>query len=91
MLPTGNIANALVRRPVWCYDSLMKVIEIRKDNRTDETIEVSWGNVITKDFSVISSVMNIIEMKREQEERRAQDDHNPVLDRFTTIAIHIEL
>lgn len=75
----------------------MKVIEIRKDNRTgdtiehDETIEVSWGNVITSDFSVVQSVMNIIEMKREQESRKEEDNHNPVLDRFTTIGIRIEL
>ena len=69
----------------------MKVIEKRINNRTGEHVEVSWGNVITSDFSVVQSVMNIIEMKREQESRREVEDHNPVLDRFTTIAIHIEL
>lgn len=69
----------------------MKVIEIREDNRTAERIEVSWGNVITSDFSVIGSVMNIIEHKREQEARKAEENHNPVLDRFTTVAISIEL
>lgn len=69
----------------------MKVIEIRKNNRTGETVEVSWGNVITSDFSVVQSVMNIIEMKRDQEAGKAKGDYNPVLDRFTTIAINIEL
>lgn len=69
----------------------MKVIEIRTDNRTGETIEASWGNVITSDFSVVQSVMNIIEGKREQEAKRGTPDHNPVLDRFTTIGIRIDL
>lgn len=69
----------------------MKVIEKRVNNRTGEHVDVSWGNVITSDFSVIGSVMNIIEYKREQEARREEDNHNPVLDRFTTIAISIEL
>lgn len=75
----------------------MKVIEIRKDNRTgdtiedDETIEVSWGNVITSDFSIIQSVINIIEGKREQEAKRNTPNHNPILDRFTTVGIRIEL
>lgn len=69
----------------------MKVIEIRKDNRTGETVEVSWGNVITSDFSVIGSVVSIIQMKREQEAGRAEENHNPVLDRFTTVAINVEL
>jgi cell division GTPase FtsZ len=69
----------------------MKVIEKRINNRTGEEVEVSWGNVITSDFSVVHSVMNILEMKRDQEAGRENPDHNPVLDRFTTIAIHIEL
>ena len=69
----------------------MKVIEIRKDNRTDEIVELSWGNVIVSDFSVVGSVMNIIEGHREQETRVALEAHNPILDRFTTIGIRIEL
>lgn len=69
----------------------MKVIEIRKDNRTGETVEVSWGNKIESDFSVIGSVVSIIQMKREQEAGKAEANHNPVLDRFTTVAISIEL
>lgn len=69
----------------------MKVIEKRVNNRTGENVEISWGNVITSDFSVIGSVMNIIEHKREQEARREEENHNPVLDRFTTVAIYVEL
>lgn len=69
----------------------MKVIEERINNRTGEAVEVSWGNVIESDFSVIHAVMNIIEAKREQEIRKEIPDHNPVLDRFTTVAIRIEL
>jgi hypothetical protein len=69
----------------------MKVIEIRKDNRTGETVEVSWGNVITSDFSIIGSTVDIIAGLREQEARKAEANHNPILDRFTTVAIHIEL
>lgn len=69
----------------------MKVIETRKDNRTGETVEVSWGNNITSDFSIIGSVVNILEMKRDQEAGRVEENHNPVLDRFTTVAIRIEL
>lgn len=69
----------------------MKVIEKRVNNRTGEHVEVSWGNVITSDFSVVHSVMNILEMKRDQEAGREVEGHNPVLDRFTTIAITVEL
>ena len=69
----------------------MKVIEVRKDNRTGETVEVSWGNAITSDFSVISSVVSIMEMKNDQESGKVDPNHNPVLDRFTTVAIRIEL
>lgn len=68
----------------------MKVIEIRKDNRTGETIEFSWGNKITSDFSVIRSVVGIIEGLRDQEAGKAWSP-NPILDRFTTIGIRIEL
>lgn len=68
----------------------MKVIEIRKDNRTGETFENSWGNNITSDFSIIGSVVNITAMKREAEEAKAKGEHNPVLDHFTTVAIRIE-
>ena len=68
----------------------MKVIEIRKNNRTDETIEVSWGNNITNDFSVIGSVVNIIDMLRQQEAGKDEPGHNPVLDRYTTLGIRIE-
>lgn len=69
----------------------MKVIEERINNRTGESVEVSWGNAITSDFSVIGSVVNIIAMKRDQEAGRDKEGHNPVLDRFTTVAIRIEL
>lgn len=69
----------------------MKVIEIRKDNRTGETVEVSWGNVITSDFSIVHSVMNIVEGHREHMAKRDTPNHNPVLDRFTTIGIRIDL
>ena len=69
----------------------MKVIEERINNRTGETVEVSWGNAITSDFSVVGSVMNIIEMKRDQEAGREQESYNPVLDRFTTVAIRVVL
>jgi len=69
----------------------MKVTEIRKDNRTGETVEVSWGNNITSDFSVIGSVVNIIEGLRDQEAGKAEENHHPVLDRFTTVAIRVEL
>jgi hypothetical protein len=68
----------------------MKVIEIRKDNRTGKTFENSWGNNITSDFSIIKSVVSITEMLREQEAGKEQGNHNPVLDRFTTVAIRIE-
>lgn len=69
----------------------MKVIEIRKDNRTGELVEVSWGNAMTSDFSIITSVVNIIHGLRDQEVGKAEENHNPVLDRFTTVAISIEL
>ena len=69
----------------------MKVIEIRKNNRTGETVEVSWGNNIASDFSVIGSVVSIIQAKREQEEGREVEGHNPILDRFTTLEIRVEL
>lgn len=69
----------------------MKVIEIRKNNRTGELVEVSWGNNITSDFSVIGSVVSIVQMKREQEDGKAEPNHNPILDRFTTVEIRIEL
>lgn len=69
----------------------MKVIEIRKDNRTGETVEVSWGNNIVSDFSVIGSVVSIVQGLREQEAGKAEANHNPVLDRFTTVAIRVEL
>ena len=68
----------------------MKVIEVRRNNRTNEIVEISWGNNITSDFSVIGSVVNIIDMLRDQEAGKAEPDHNIVLDRFTTLAIRIE-
>lgn len=68
----------------------MKVIEVRKDSRTGEIVEVSWGDNITSDFSIISSVAKIIDMKRQQEVGKADSGHHPILDRFTTVAIHIE-
>lgn len=68
----------------------MKVTEIRKNNRTDERVEVSWGNNITSDFSIIGSVVDIVSMLRQQEAGKAEGNHNPVLDRYTTVAIHIE-
>lgn len=69
----------------------MKVIEIRKNNRTGELFEVSWGNNITSDFSVIGSVVNIVEGLRDQESGKAQPNYNHVLDRFTTVGIRIDL
>lgn len=69
----------------------MKVIEIRKDNRTGETVEVSWGNNITSDFSIIGSVVDIVAGLRDQEAGKALEAYNPILDRFTTVAIRIEL
>lgn len=68
----------------------MKVIETRKNNRTDETVEVSWGNNITSDFSVIGSVVDIISMLRQQEAGKAEGNYNPILDRYTTIGVRIE-
>lgn len=69
----------------------MKVIEKRRNERTGEIVDVSWGNNITSDFSVIGSVVSIIEMKRDQQDGRDKENHNPVLDRFTTVAITVEL
>lgn len=69
----------------------MKVIEKRRNERTGEIVDVSWGNNITSDFSVIGSVVSIIEMKRDQQAGRDEPNHNPVLDRFTTVAITVEL
>lgn len=69
----------------------MKVVEIRKDERTGAEVEVSWGNVIDNDLTIMTSVANILTMRREQDTARLDPGHNPVLDRFTTIAIHIEL
>jgi hypothetical protein len=69
----------------------MKVIEIRRNNRTGETVEVSWGNVITSDFSIIGSVVNILETKRDQQAAREEENHNPILDRFTTVSINVVL
>jgi cell division GTPase FtsZ len=69
----------------------MKVIEKRINNRTGEPVDVSWGNAITSDFSVVSTVLTIIEGLRLHEERVEDEDHNPILDRFTTVGITIEL
>lgn len=69
----------------------MKVIEHRTNNRTGENVEVSWGNFITSDFSVVQSVMSIIEMKRDQQAGREVEGHNPILDRFTTTRITVIL
>lgn len=69
----------------------MKVIEIRKNNRTGELVEVSWGNKIASDFSVISSTVTILEMLREQEAGKSEPNYNPVLALFTTVEIRIEL
>lgn len=69
----------------------MKVIANRRNNQTGEIVDVSWGNNITSDFSVIGSVVDIIGAHRAQEAAVGTPDHNPVLDRFTTIAIRIEL
>lgn len=68
----------------------MKVIEERINNRTGESVEVSWGNNITSDFSIIKSVVSIVEHLRDQEAGKALENHTPVLDRFTTVAIRIE-
>jgi hypothetical protein len=69
----------------------MKVIEVRKDNRTGETLEVSWGNKIESDFSIIGSVVSIMKGHREHLSARFEATHNPILDRFTTVAVRIEL
>ena len=54
-------------------------------------MDVSWGNNIASDFSIINSVVNIIESLRDQEAGKAEPNHNPVLDRFTTVGIRIDL
>lgn len=69
----------------------MKIIEHRRNERTGEIVDVSWGNAITSDFSIIGSVVDIVAMKREQESCRVQKEHNPVLDYFTTLSISVVL
>lgn len=66
----------------------MKVIETIKNLRTGETTEVSWGNAITSDLSVLDSVVGILQHQRDRENG---DIHEALLGRFQTIAIHIEL
>lgn len=65
----------------------MKVIETVHNNVTGETTEVSWGNKIESDLSIISSVANILSHQRDRDEGKIQNFPG----RFTTIAIRIEL
>lgn len=66
----------------------MKVIENIYNSRTGETNEVSWGNNITSDLSVIQCVSAIIEQQRARENGEA---HPVISERFTTVSIRIEL
>lgn len=65
----------------------MKVIEIVKNNRTGEVAEVSWGDNITSDWSIVSSVGGIMEQAR----ARANGEIKNFPGRFTTLEIRIEL
>jgi hypothetical protein len=66
----------------------MKVIEEVKNLRTGETTEVSWGNKIESDLSIISSVAGILSHQRDRDD---ENIHEALLGRFETIAIRIEL
>lgn len=66
----------------------MKVIETVKNVRTGETTEVSWGNKISSDLSVVGSVLDIIQHQRDRDNG---DIHEALLGRFETVSIRIEL
>lgn len=65
----------------------MKVIESVRDNRTGEVNDVSWGNNITSDLSIISSVVSILDHQR----ARDNGEVHAFQGRLTTVAIRIEL
>ena len=65
----------------------MRVIESIRDNRTGEVHEASWGNNITDDMSIITSVANIISHQR----ARDNGEVHAFQGRMTTVAIRIEL
>lgn len=65
----------------------MKVIEHIKDNRTGEVRQVSWGNKIESDLSIVSSVTGILQHQRDRE----NDETHAFIGRMTTVAITIEL
>ena len=58
-----------------------------KDNRTNEVSEVSWGNNLSDDMSIITSVANIISHQRARE----RGEVHVALGRFETVSIRIEL
>ena len=64
----------------------MKVIEIVRDNRTGDVTENSWGNAISDDLSVITSVANIIMHQRARE----RGEVHTAIGRFETTGIRIE-
>lgn len=66
----------------------MKVIERVHNSRTGETSEVSWGNVIKDDLSIIGSVADILQQQRSREDGT---NKSPFADRLTTVSITIEL
>lgn len=65
----------------------MKVIETILDNVSGETREVSWGNNITSDLSIVTSVAQIIAHQRDREAGEVHVWQG----RLTTVAIRIEL
>ena len=77
--------------PYVVYDGVMKVIEVvevyDRQGNLKETSEVSWGNNITSDFSIITSVAHIVEHQRSRDYGEIQNFPG----RFKTIAIRIEL
>lgn len=81
----------MCQSPYVVYDGVMKVIETveyydRQGNLQDTT-DVSWGNNITSDFSIITSVINIVEHQRARDNGEVTNFPG----RFKTIAIRIEL
>lgn len=66
----------------------MKVIAHTKNHRTGEIVPVSWGNDMTTDLSVISTVAGILEQQRARENGEL---HPAITDRFSITSITIEL